>query len=150
MAHFSTTLTSTASISTYLLMTQFSTTLIFTAPISTYLLVTQFSTTLLFTVLISTHAAKITLQQVFYLRKNNQANEPCQLVLRTVFFFGGLGKSNMNRGDVNWIGVLVTMVSGSPTVRDISQNIGYFNIRPTRCNVTQFILSGNCSTCFGW
>jgi hypothetical protein len=23
------------------------------------------------------------------------------------------------------------------------------NICPTRCNVTQFILSGNCSTCFG-
>jgi len=23
-------------------------------------------------------------------------------------------------------------------------------IYPTRCNVTQFILSGNCSTCFGW
>jgi len=21
---------------------------------------------------------------------------------------------------------------------------------PTRCNVTQFVLSGNCSTCFGW
>ena len=21
---------------------------------------------------------------------------------------------------------------------------------PTRCNVTQFILFGNCSTCFGW
>ena len=26
----------------------------------------------------------------------------------------------------------------------------YSNICPTRCNVTQFILSGNCSTCFGW
>jgi len=26
----------------------------------------------------------------------------------------------------------------------------YTNIYPTRCNVTQFILSGNCSTCFGW
>ena len=26
----------------------------------------------------------------------------------------------------------------------------YSNIHPTRCNVTQFILSGNCSTCFGW
>ena len=26
----------------------------------------------------------------------------------------------------------------------------YFNIYPTRRNVTQFILSGNCSTCFGW
>ena len=25
----------------------------------------------------------------------------------------------------------------------------YSNICPTRCNVTQFILSGNCSTCFG-
>ena len=25
----------------------------------------------------------------------------------------------------------------------------YSNIYPTRCNVTQFILSGNCSTCFG-
>jgi len=25
-----------------------------------------------------------------------------------------------------------------------------FYIRLTRCNVTQFILSGNCSTCFGW
>jgi len=23
-------------------------------------------------------------------------------------------------------------------------------VYPTRCNVTQFILSGNCSTCFGW
>ena len=26
----------------------------------------------------------------------------------------------------------------------------YSNIYLTRCNVTQFILSGNCSTCFGW
>ena len=26
----------------------------------------------------------------------------------------------------------------------------YSNIYPTGCNVTQFILSGNCSTCFGW
>jgi len=26
----------------------------------------------------------------------------------------------------------------------------YSNIHPTRCNITQFILSGNCSTCFGW
>ena len=26
----------------------------------------------------------------------------------------------------------------------------YSNIYPTRCNVTQLILSGNCSTCFGW
>jgi len=26
----------------------------------------------------------------------------------------------------------------------------YSNIYPTRCNVTQFILCGNCSTCFGW
>ena len=26
----------------------------------------------------------------------------------------------------------------------------YSNIYPTRCNVTQFILSGNCCTCFGW
>jgi len=23
-------------------------------------------------------------------------------------------------------------------------------VNPTRYNVTQFILSGNCSTCFGW
>jgi len=27
---------------------------------------------------------------------------------------------------------------------------GYSNIYPTRCNVTQFIFSANCSTCFGW
>jgi len=26
----------------------------------------------------------------------------------------------------------------------------YSNIYPTRFNVTQFILSGNCSTCFAW
>jgi len=26
----------------------------------------------------------------------------------------------------------------------------YSNIYPTRCNVTQFILSENCSTSFGW
>jgi hypothetical protein len=29
-------------------------------------------------------------------------------------------------------------------------NFIFFNIYPTRCNVTQFILSGNWSTCFGW
>ena len=28
--------------------------------------------------------------------------------------------------------------------------VAYSNIYPTRCNFTQFILSGNCSTCFGW
>jgi len=27
---------------------------------------------------------------------------------------------------------------------------GFFLTYPTRCNVTQFILSGKCSTCFGW
>ena len=26
----------------------------------------------------------------------------------------------------------------------------YSNVYPTRCNVTQFIICGNCSTCFGW
>jgi len=26
----------------------------------------------------------------------------------------------------------------------------YSDIYPTRCNVTQFILFGKCSTCFGW
>jgi len=26
----------------------------------------------------------------------------------------------------------------------------YSNIYPTRCNITHFILSGNCSTCFRW
>jgi hypothetical protein len=26
----------------------------------------------------------------------------------------------------------------------------YSNINPTICNITQFNLSGNCSTCFGW
>jgi len=33
-----------------------------------------------------------------------------------------------------------------------TQNIyvDYSNIYPTRCNVTQFILSGNCFTCFWW
>ena len=30
------------------------------------------------------------------------------------------------------------------------KGLKYSNIYPTRCNVTQFILSGNCSTCFGW
>ena len=29
-------------------------------------------------------------------------------------------------------------------------DLTYSNIYPTRCNVTLFILSGNCSTCFGW
>ena len=28
--------------------------------------------------------------------------------------------------------------------------VTYSNIYPTRCKVTQFILSGNCSTYFGW
>jgi len=32
----------------------------------------------------------------------------------------------------------------------IARSDCYSSIYPTRCNVTQFILSGNCSTCFGW
>jgi len=32
----------------------------------------------------------------------------------------------------------------------ISLYSNYSNIHPTRCNFTQLILSGNCSTCFGW
>ena len=28
--------------------------------------------------------------------------------------------------------------------------IADYRLYPTRCNVTQFILSGNCSTCVGW
>jgi hypothetical protein len=35
------------------------------------------------------------------------------------------------------------------TLKHVSR-LYYSNIYPTRCNVTQFILSGNCSTCFGW
>jgi len=31
-----------------------------------------------------------------------------------------------------------------------TQKTFYSNIYPKRCNVTRFILSGNCSTCFGW
>jgi hypothetical protein len=38
-----------------------------------------------------------------------------------------------------------------PTLIHSSKQKSYYsNIYPTRCNVTQFILSGNCSTCFGW
>ena len=63
--------------------------------------------------------------------------------------------------------VILTRISGhsnctvqwfSPEYLDIQANkrmretalCKYSNIYPTRCNVTQFILSGNCSTCFGW
>jgi len=58
-----------------------------------------------------------------------------------------------------------TTCGGEETVLHISlpwciQNMEYYNalrrfgiysnIYPTRCIVTQFILSGNCCTCFGW
>jgi hypothetical protein len=32
----------------------------------------------------------------------------------------------------------------------VDNYVAYSHIYPTRCNITQFILSGNCSTCFGW
>jgi hypothetical protein len=35
-------------------------------------------------------------------------------------------------------------------ISQIQSKILYSNIYPTRCNITQFILSGNCFTCFGW
>ena len=38
----------------------------------------------------------------------------------------------------------------SPLNHNNQKEISYFNIYPTRCNITQFILSENCSTCFGW
>jgi len=38
-----------------------------------------------------------------------------------------------------------------PKTTNLSKpNHQYSNIYPLRCNFTQFILSGNCSTCFGW
>ena len=35
-------------------------------------------------------------------------------------------------------------------IRHRTTRISCYNIYPTRCNVTQFILSWNCSKCFGW
>jgi len=40
--------------------------------------------------------------------------------------------------------------TGKEVVRFGIKTSTYCNIYPTRCNVTQFILSGNCSTYFGW
>ena len=37
-----------------------------------------------------------------------------------------------------------------PSLSVMRHKFLYSNIYPTRCNVAQFILSGNCSTCFGW
>ena len=39
--------------------------------------------------------------------------------------------------------------TGRRTDTNIRFTCYYSNVYPTRCNVTQFILSGNCSTCFG-
>jgi len=33
---------------------------------------------------------------------------------------------------------------------ECNYEICYSNVCPTSCNVTQFILSENCSPCFGW
>jgi len=41
---------------------------------------------------------------------------------------------------------LITTATSAP----YNINRLYSNIYPTRCNITQFILSGNCSTCFEW
>ena len=38
----------------------------------------------------------------------------------------------------------------SVSVIALIHQIHYSNIYPTRCNVSRFILSVNCSTCFGW
>jgi len=37
-----------------------------------------------------------------------------------------------------------------PCIETKCSLVDYSNIYPTRCNVTQFILFGNCSKCFGW
>jgi hypothetical protein len=51
----------------------------------------------------------------------------------------------------NNIAVYFVAVSWKTSNRKyISLYSNYSNIYPKRCNVTQFILSGNCSTCFGW
>ena len=51
--------------------------------------------------------------------------------------------------------LLVICTDNEPSVDEEHENESkiyskYSNTYPTRCNVTQFILSGNCSTCFGW
>jgi hypothetical protein len=43
--------------------------------------------------------------------------------------------------------VLQQWNSNSRQAEDVYSNI---HVYPTRCNVTQFTLSGNCYTCFGW
>jgi hypothetical protein len=51
-----------------------------------------------------------------------------------------------------WIFLQEQAHSDAPQVgcRDRRQlTLVYSNVYPTRCNVTQFPLSGNCSTCFG-
>jgi len=44
----------------------------------------------------------------------------------------------------------VEVVINTPNISSTYISLDYSNIYPTRCNFTQFILSGNCSTCFGW
>jgi hypothetical protein len=40
--------------------------------------------------------------------------------------------------------------SSEQTLEELKATKSYSNMSPIRCNVTRFILSGNCSTCFGW
>ena len=44
----------------------------------------------------------------------------------------------------------VKAVAGFNIITFFKTHVICSNIYQTRCNVTQFILSGNCSTCFGW
>jgi len=38
-------------------------------------------------------------------------------------------------------------VAGMPTCKENDERVNKY---PTKCNYTQFVLSVNCSTCFGW
>jgi hypothetical protein len=64
-----------------------------------------------------------------------------------------IGHFRYNANQCNKIKRVITVLHENKCVYKYTvtyYRLQYSNIYPTRCKITQFILSGNCSTCFGW
>ena len=88
-----------------------------------------------------------------------------------MLYFSNFPSSYLVESDFNWVTNLLSQVCNwldvvggddpclslttlQQNTQKLCPNVNrtkeYSNIYPTRCKVTQLILSGNCSTCFGW
>ena len=72
------------------------------------------------------------------------------ILLFEYYFYAAIGEGKFTKHSDNYSEICLPYSTELYISLFLGLSMNVPNIYPTRCNVKQFILSGNCYTCFGW